>query len=149
MRFKKPELSAVTNEPSDWLIKLRDSAARADAQTKTGVCLVMFSVAVQLVPNSVAATLLRILRKLQHSQPTMFYHRQLLSALHTELQSTSQSLFWLPSSMDLFASKRHTHLHAFANIFKVSTKARWALSVRLTSVADVFAIDPTAEVLTQ
>lgn len=35
--------------------------------------------------------------------------------------------------MDVFVSKQYTHLHAFANIFKMSAKARRALFVRLNA----------------
>ena len=47
----------------------------------------MFGVAVKLVPNSAAISLRRVLHRLQHSQPTVFYRRQLLDASLTEFQS--------------------------------------------------------------
>lgn len=75
----------LRNEPSDQLTKFCVSEVRVEVQTKMGFALAMFGVAVKLIPNFAAASLRRVLHRLQHKQPTMFHRRQLLGALHTEL----------------------------------------------------------------
>ena len=59
-----------------------------------------------------------VLQSLQHSQPTIFYCSQLLSAQPKEFQSNQPAIFWRPSSMDLFANKHYTHPRAFANMLQ-------------------------------
>lgn len=52
-------------------------------QAKTGD---LFSDAVKLVSDVAATSLRLVLLRLQHSQPTMFYHSQQLSVPRTKLQ---------------------------------------------------------------
>lgn len=52
-----------------------------------------FSVAVKLVPNSAAGSSHLVFLKLQHAQPTVSYHTQLLSALCTEFQLNQPATF--------------------------------------------------------
>ena len=103
----------------------------------------MFGVAVKLVPNIAAVNLLRVLNRLRHSQPTVFYLSHTCSALNLQSSNqTSQPCFWRPSSMNLFMSKQYTHPHAFANTFEMSAKACWKLSLGLTAIVYVFRIGP-------
>lgn len=53
----------------------------------------MFTVFVKLVPNSVATTLCCVLHSLEHSDPTMFYLGQVLSALCPKFQSNQLAIF--------------------------------------------------------
>lgn len=53
----------------------------------------MFGIAVKLVPNIAATRLLCVVNRLRHSQPTVLDRRQLLSALHNELQPNQPATF--------------------------------------------------------
>ena len=80
----------VKNELSHRLTSARDSIVGGPSG---GVCSGMFSDAMELLPNFVATSLYLVLLRLQHNQPTLIYHSQLLRAPHAKFQSNQPITF--------------------------------------------------------
>ena len=66
---------------------MRDFAIGVDMQAKMGSCSAMASDAMKLLQYFTAIRLRLVSPRLPYSQPAMFYHCRLLSALHTKFQS--------------------------------------------------------------
>ena len=103
----------VNNEPSDWMTELRDSALRADAQTKMGA---LFS---DVQRCSETGTKFRtdqfVFRwhRMQHRQLTVLYHDIVLSTLHTKSPSNLPVTF-METEFDGSIRNQSTHLRKHA-----------------------------------